>query len=219
MSLRTCLSAVMVLGIAAAIGGSAQADPVTPVFTLGAPTVSGNIVDFTVSIDFGADPNLSMVFFGIDVSPSSPELTGGGTDFSAFSFTPNSPLLDDWNLVQDFGSPIAPGTVQYDTIFGPLPPGTYLLGTLSLNLSVAGVGLDPALFVSIEGINTEIGAEDEADPSTFDFYPGTFRIGRRNLVPAAIPEPGTACLALIGGGLMCGLGWRARRPRIEASRG
>lgn len=198
--------AVALIGVLGAFRPCA-AGPVTAVFSLGAPNVSGNLVEFDVSLEFGADPGVELVFFGIDVSPSSPELTGGGTDFSAFAFVPSSPLLDDWDLVIDFDdSPVAPGTVQYDTILAPLAPGTYSLGTLVLDLSIAGVPLDPALFVSIEGSNTEIGAEGPNDP--FDFYPGTFRDGRRNLTPAVVPEPATWLLAGIGT-----LGLFGSRPR------
>jgi hypothetical protein len=205
------------------------------VFSLGAPSVSLNTVSFDVNLTFdsGTGSNLELVIFAIDVSQSSDALTAGGTDFSAFSFTLNSAQFPDWSLAQDFGSPFAPGTVQYHTLppvlagdppFRPLPSGTYLLGTLSVDLAMAGVSLDPSLLVSIKGMDqppqfgegtfTQIGAQDPNDFTTFSFYPGTFNPDSQPLVPgttqAVVPEPTTWPWWVAGSSVLFGMIWRRR---------
>jgi hypothetical protein len=180
------------------------------VFSLGTPSVSGTTVSFDVNLDFtasGPDSNLELGFFGLDVSPSSGALTAMGTDFSAFSFTLNSAqFTGDWGSIKDFGGPVGPGTVQYQSLFNLLPSGNYQLGTLSVDLSVAGVSLDPSLFVSIAGSDTQFGAQDPTDFTTFTIYPGSFtQDSSRPLVPgppAVVPEPTTCPLWLAGGGVL-----------------
>src|SRR5688572_6022375 len=87
------------------------AGPIDAVYSLGAPSKAGDVVSFGVNLSLTSGSGYEAVFFGLDVSPSSAALTAGGTSFSAFSFEPASPLLDDWAQVKDFGGVVGAGTV------------------------------------------------------------------------------------------------------------
>lgn len=190
-------------------------------YSLGTPSVSGTVATMDVVLDFDADSGEVVVFFNIDVSPSDSALSSGGTDYSAFSFTPASPLLDDWDLLFDFNEGLFPSVIQYDTFFGtPLPSGVHTLGQLSVDFGGAGFAIGDSFDVAIDGFASEIGVElpplSMGELPGFVFYPVT------SYDPAAqtltvIPEPTTS--AIWSGLWLAGAfaAWR-RRSRSPTSK-
>lgn len=190
----------LVMGLMAAAPQSAHA-LVTASYELGTPTVTPTQAEFDVLLSFTADAGEQMVFFSLDVFGSDPLLTGGGTDFSGFSFTPASPLLDDWNLLQDFGAGPLLSTSAYDTVITPLAPGNHTLGVLTVDLSSLAEGTP--VTVSLDVSNSRIGVEPPGQPLLFMFV-DTDTTNATQVVTKppstggdAIPEPITATLGLI----------------------
>jgi len=153
------------------------------VYTLGAAAISGTVAGFEVSLDFSAEGGNELVFFGLDVSSSDPLLTASGNDFSAFSFTPALPLLQDWRRIPgaDFGPAPFLSVVEFETASAPLTAGNYVLGTLTVDLGAAGVSVGAPVFVSIEAFDSVIGVELPGQPATFEFVEVGFDPGARGL--------------------------------------
>lgn len=189
---------------------------VTATYELGTPTFTPTQAQFEVVIDYQGDMAEELVFFSIDVSPSSPSLIGPGPDFSAFSFTPASPLLDDWTQIGFFNDPFFESTIEFeDTLLAPLATGVSTLGVLSVDFAAVGLGPGDPFTVSIEGFDSVIGVEDAAafrfEP--VDFNPGSRTITVPPIVPppsGGIPEPLTIATGMLG---IASLGWALRRRR------
>jgi hypothetical protein len=151
----------------------------------------------------------------LDVSASDAALFPGD-DFSAFSFTP-APLGDEWDKVGFFtddgdGATIlreAPGGTD-----GQLPDGSYLLGTLAIDLASLGLpgGSSVALALQTDDV---LGAEVPGDFNTFTLHdaevePDRYVINVPTFQGQAIPEPLTALSSV---GALVGLGAYLRRRR------
>lgn len=183
--------------------------------SLESPTQAGDVFSFDVRlvVTVGSE---EIVYVSIDISPSSPDLTQAGVDYSAFSFT-RSGAIATWDVVQEFGPNPFGSIAAYDTVTAPFTSGSYDLGKLSVDLALAGVPFDPSLVVSIKGTFTELGAQEVNVPSTFDFVPVNFAPGaERELgspTPNVVPEPATAWIV---GTLLAFISARTRRPRKES---
>ena len=210
-----CLLTVssLLMAFAAAAPGT-----VIGTYTLGPPTLSDTKASFELSLEFTADAGEQLVFFGVDVSSSSDSLTGAGTDFSAFSFTRASPLLDGWDSIpgSGFGVGLLKSVADFDTITDPLPPDDYVLGTLMVDFTSTGVAAGTRATVSINAFNSVIGVELPGQPQTFEFVDVDFQPASQSFIRppgpdgGAIPEPLTFSLATIALGAL-GLATRRRR--------
>jgi hypothetical protein len=211
---KSCLAfAALILTLE---GRRCSADPIVDaVYSLGPPNVSGSKVTFAVNLTFTATDGLELAFFGIDVSPSSSALTANGTNFSAFKFIPSVPPLGGWTLVQDFNTP-GPflGTAEFEA-GSTVPPGTYTLGTLELDLSKVASSPPGTSRVAITGSNTTVGLENPSDPLSFDFFDVSFLRGAESqpISPSEpqppigggggnIPEPASLVVFAVAGGLL-----------------
>ncbi len=140
----------------------------------------------------------------MDVRGSSPALAPVNSatnqpDFSAFNFTPSSIIGTNWGPVVN----AFPGEFLYHTPVttggqtSALPPNaTYVVGTLTYDLSKFGITPTSNLTVSIDGTDTVIGAEVPGQPATFTFVAPTFAPGQQALVPGNV----MAGIAVSGGG-------------------
>lgn len=183
----------------------APPEEISAVLTLGQGTLSGSVMRFDVVISFADVPPAEMVYLGIDVRKSSPELAPfhpalGGQDYSAFDFFPSSTLGPGWAPIEN----AFPGQFLYET---PPPPGTerasglpangtYLVGTLTYDLGKFGLQPSALLSLSIAGDDTTVGAEEPDDPSTFHFVDLSFAPGEQTFVPA----PAQAGVEISGAG-------------------
>jgi hypothetical protein len=139
--------------------------------------IDGETASLELWLDYQATNGEQMVYAGIDVSSSSPELTGGGSpDYTAFSFTQASPLLDDWQVISEaeFGSGEQNGVVELETGIAPLGGGTYRLGVLQVDLAAAGVPPGELPDVSVGGRHSVLGVERPDDSATFRFLDVAF---------------------------------------------
>jgi hypothetical protein len=175
------------------------------VFSLGAPTIAGNVASFDVYVNYTDTPPAEMVYVGVDVrgdagvlAPTDPNT--GQPDFSAFRFTPSSTLGSGWAPVDNafpgeflFHTPPPPGTQPPS---GLVPNATYLVGTLTYDLSRFGITPGPSLSLSIAGSDTVIGTEQNGQPSTFTFVDASFLPGQQPIQPA----PATAGVDVTGAG-------------------
>lgn len=190
---------------------------------LGPATLVGNQAQMAVTIMFSETSanTTGLTYFQFDVSQSDSALTAGGTDFSRFSFTPASPLLDNWGPVPilDFSSGPQYG-LGVDTALFPtegLSAGVdYVVGTLNILLDNLAVGdylvdIEYTDVISFDGtvgffqqlINPQL-PSDGFDPQSEDIVNQvTFSNGGSseftvvNNAPA-IPEPTSLALAMIG---------------------
>jgi hypothetical protein len=210
------------------------------IVSLGSPTLSGTVESFTVTLDYEptTPPSWKLALFAIDVSLSSSKLTNGGK-FTAFSFTPAGPFTvgggtTQWNQSLVFGNSGNAGETDFASNgpagdVAPNAPGhPYTLGTLSLDLSKAGVSTtDPtlsSLFVKFAPSDltnfkgTAIGEEYNNDTSTFQEAAVTFATQQQFLATPGggggpvVPAPPSLVLAALGGGLL--LIARRRRQRV-----
>ncbi len=177
---------------------------VTALYRLGPGSVAGDSATFPVELDFSADAGEALVFFGVDVSASSPALTAGGTDYSAFGFAKATPLLDGWGQIPgaSFGADALHSVVEFETAASALAPGLYTLGRLSVNLATAGVMPGPELLVSLEAFHSVIGVERPGMPGSFEFVDVAFDPGTRSLAgPLVIDNfnPPSATVAFVAG--------------------
>lgn len=192
---RRCWRLLLAAGVLLLLCGPASAT-VNVTGNLDAPTISGTVASFPYSLTFSGDAWEEMFFFAIDVSPSDDILKGAGNDYSAFSFDPASPLLDDWFQIGFFNDPGFESSVEFETPLS-LPTGTYDLGVLNLDFGAAGVPGGTTITVSVASVETIIGAGDPFDPSTSDFYPVDFGGGGSQTFTTpggggVIPEPASA---------------------------
>jgi hypothetical protein len=155
------------------------------IFTLDPVSISGNLASFKLELHYKDTPTNQMVFLDVDVSQSSSALitnpTTHATDFSAFSFTPSSTLTS----LGAIPNPPA-GQFEYQTSPGTglAPNATYTLGTVTYDVSKFGITPNSSLVVSIAGINTAIGVEQNGLPATFGFAPAFFLVGQQPLQAA-----------------------------------
>jgi len=141
----------------------------TVTLDLQAAEVDAASVVLPISLELTADANEGLVFFEIDVSGSSPELTANGADYSAFSFRPSAAVREGRREIVGFAAHEFGSTVTYDTLDAHLPVGNHLLGEIVVDLT----GLSPAggseFTVSIRSADTAFGEEQPNRPSTFQF--------------------------------------------------
>ncbi len=161
------------------------------VFSLGNATITGTSARFDIAVNYTDTALFQMVYAGIDVRPSSAALAPvdpgtGQPDFSAFNFVPSSLLGTNWGPVAN----IPAGEFVYHTppSSGGTPSGlapnkTYLIGTLTYDLSRFGIVPSSSLTVSIKGIDTVLGAQVPGLPNTFAFVSPTFTQAQQPLVP------------------------------------
>jgi hypothetical protein len=180
------------------------------IYSLGAPKFLGNSASFDILVNYSDTPPFEMVFLGIDARQSSSALAPvnpgtGKPDFSAFDFIPSSILGSSWGPVGSafpgeflYQTPPPPGLVPPD---GLPPNATYLVGTLTYDLSKFGITPSDSLFVSIMGTDTVIGTEDPSDPTTFGFVNPSFNPGSQRLQSGGggtVPEPTAFSLLVVG---------------------
>jgi hypothetical protein len=201
---RTAILSVTAL-LLAAIGGRANADA-QATYVIGLPTISGEVATYPISLEYSADTGEDIVFFSLDVSGSSDELTSSGTDFSRFSFTPALPLLADWNVLPGtgFGVGSNASSVEYDTFTAQLPPGTYPLGTLQTDF--AGLAILPGApgHVTLAADDSVVGLEVVDQIGTFRFMDAQVRIEQ-------IPEPAASAMGVVA--VLVLTRWRRNAPR------
>jgi hypothetical protein len=198
---------------------------------------------FTVTLKFnptGADAGFKLAFFAIDVTDppttlaTSPQLTNGGT-YAAFSFTPSATFKltsngGNWTQPLNFGNLANPGEADFATTksAGKLGAGTYVLGTLNLDLTVAGVTADPSLIVGlapsdlVNDVGTVIGVVPSSTSNLLSRRAVTFLNQSQPLAAGGggddgggggpvVPAPPSLVLFVVGGAIM----WVAsRRYRV-----
>lgn len=164
---------------------------------------------FQVELDFAATAGEQLVFFSFDVSASDASLTANGTDFSAFHFTKASPLLDGWDPIPNatFGPDSFLYTAEFETVTHPLPPQSYVLGTLSVDYDPTEAGVLDLTKLSLFGTYTLIGTEISGQPGTFQFHSVTYPVV--SVIPELPPLASGLCLGVTG--LLFSL-FRRRRP-------
>jgi titin len=182
-------------GAANLISGGSSVVPITPlppaaVFSLDAPSISGNIARFGVEVHYIDVATRETVYVGVDLRNSSSALAPvdagtGQQDFSAFGFTPSSALGTGWAPIANafpgeflFQTPPPPGTQPAN---GLAPNATYLVGTISYDLAKFGITPSDSLLVSLMGKDTVIGTEVTGVPATFTFVTPTFSPGEQPL--------------------------------------
>jgi hypothetical protein len=167
-------------------------------------TTSGAIARYPLLLEFAADGDEQMAFFGVDVSASHPDLTVQGTDFSAFAFQATSPLLDAWQPIP--GASFGPGelnsTVEYETAAAHLPAGRYPLGELLVDFSGTSLLVGDLDVIGLEAPDSVIGLEVPGRPETFHFV-------RVNVVH--VPEPSGWSMVIVAA--LTWIGARGARRR------
>lgn len=221
---------------AAAMAMTLAAQAVTTLeVELGPATVVGNQAQMEVTLTFfDTDSNdTGLTYFQLDVSQSDAILSAGGTDYSRFSFTPASPLLDNWGPLPIFDFSIGPQySLGVDTTNFPndgLPSGvSQVVGTLNVLLDglPSGNYLVDIEYTDVDNFDGTLGFYQEPldaqnpalglDPQTENIvtevtFPdgGTSRFLIENNTPA-VPEPATLALGLIG---LTAIGTRRRGTR------
>lgn len=215
---RPFVTALVCLGLSLSFATGAGAS-ITGIYELGPASISGTNASFDLSLDFSTDsPDVGreVFWFAVDVAMSDSRLTNSGADFSAFSFTKTSPLLDDWAQIAFFGLGESSFSAEFDVPSASpssLAAGSYLLGTLSVDFS--GISVGSVLTVSVVSDDPVIGTEFPGNPPpppppfllsevTYDPRSQTF------VVPGdagVIPEPASVviwsllCAACLGYGL------------------
>lgn len=205
------------------------------------PSVTVDLVQFDpvdspgslrVDLKYGDDPaGAGLVFIQLDVAGSSSNLTGGGTDFSRFTFSPGAELAD-WNTSSPFGPLTDFGSGPSDSVYAvdldsftfpqsALGAGTHTLGTLNVNLSGLAAGSLATIALVLPGasLGTEFGQEfPVGDFQSFALV--GFDLGGSVVVDSIeitvppqttsgqIPEPFTTLLGAMG---MMALGHRRNR--------
>jgi hypothetical protein len=247
----------LAVAVLCALGAHSPACFADFIVDLQAPTTTVNgsghtIANFTITLQF--DPtgtpyaNQKLAFFAIDITDpnttvsTSPQLTNGGT-YAAFSFALDpgfTPFIQGkqagWSQSLAFGNGSEPGETDFGYVAavgkkkdfsGLLGPGTYTLGVLSLDLTVAGVTADPSLAVGLvptdltNHIGTAIGVSP-ATGGTLTELAVTFNNQSQPLAPSGgggptVPAPPSLVLFAVGGALFWVLSLRYRvRPRLAA---
>ena len=196
--------AILALVSVGVLSMSARAE-VNATFRLGLPLITEESVAFGLLLDFSADAGERLVYFGLDVTESDAMITSTGSDYSLFSFTKASPLLDDWEQIPntEFGPDARQGVAEFETASSIAPAVDLVLGTLELN--TADISPAEVFQISIEAANSVIGVEITGQPGTFRFVNVGFEPG-----VYLIPEPSSIALALIG--LL--ITWTCRRRKL-----
>ena len=154
-------------------------------YALGEAVISGTTAGYPITLDFADDEGNEVVFFSVDVASSNALLSVGATDYSAFSLAKSLPLLVNWSEVSSFGVGPLMSVEQLDTFSGPLPNGTYLLGTLSVDFAGSTLVAGMAGAVRIDAPDSVIGIAMPGDPSSFRF-----------VAVDVVPEPAARILAI-----------------------
>ncbi len=169
------------------------------VFALVPVGSAGSILQYQVTVHYTDDEPHDIAYLGIDLRPSSAALAPvdpgtGKQDFSAFAFTPAGALLSGWSPIGNlfagefaYQTPAPPGTETPNEL---APGATYVVGTLSYDLSKFGISPSSSFVISIEGVDTVIGTEDPADHSTFAFIDPTFDPGQITTGAVAVEPTG-----------------------------
>ena len=169
----------------------------TGIMGLYPPQVNGDTAEVGVEMKLSITGPEKMVFFAIDVSASDDELTAGGTDYSRFSFELNAGPFTGWDPQLAFGDGPFFSVEEHQTLTDPASRGTYVLGTLRIDL--AGLPTGRPMTVSIAGPETAYGTET-AGQADFEIYEAMIDTGEQTIVRDAyvIPEPLTLAGALMG---------------------
>lgn len=158
---------------------------VDAVMQLGPITVSGNTASAEVGVQFEATAGEMLAYFSVDLEPSSANLIAAGPDFSAFTFTPTTPLLDGWTQIGFLNDPGFESSVEFDdSLTSALAADSYTLGTISVDLAAVGVTISDAFTISIEGADTAIGVVEPGQG--FRFEQVRFEPGSRERMPVTI---------------------------------
>ena len=163
--------------------------------------------DITTSTTFQLDLNITTAFQSIGLTYFLQSNDGNGFfQITARDIT-GSPFSDRTtsdaqafggmagvlNPVNDFDL----GAVLSD-VNDPLAPGTYFVATLTISI-LAGIGPGPYhLFLDSRGIVADNDFNDH-------------QLVTNQITIGVIPEPAAGVLAVLGGGLLLALAWRARR--------
>ena len=165
---------------------------------------SGTIARYPLFVEFTADADEQMAFFGVDVSASHSDLTVQGTDYSAFAFQATSPLLDAWQPIP--GASFGPGelksTVEYETAASHLPAGRYPLGELLVDFRGTNLLVGNLDVIGLEAPDTAIGLEVPGRPETFHFV---------DVDVINVPEPSGWSMAIVSA--LTWIGARGARRR------
>jgi len=143
---------VLAIGLLVWIGHSSRSNAgIMTTIDLGTPSVSATSASFDVSITFPGGAGDQIEAFQVSVLGSDPLLTGGGTDFTRFVFTPDPVTLPSW-------FELAPVSASGVGLFIPSDPtGPFLLpsplpqhvGILTVDLIGIAAGAD--LMVTLAG--------------------------------------------------------------------
>ena len=199
----------------ALLASSATATASSLVYKFGPGAIAGQEARFSIIGDFDAEGSAEeMVFFSIDVGPSHTDLTAGGTDYSAFSFTPQ---IVGWSLSYDFAQGgLNESFAEFHTFTNPLGTGDdYALGVLSVDFSTLGLTPGDSYAVSIDGPYSVFGVEEPGSFPSFNLVPTFTTPSRGFTVPiggVVIPEPITLTCALLSVGFV---GRYVRRRRLS----
>jgi len=181
--------------------------PASATLGLGDPSYVGATALIEVELTFLSDDPLDTVeAIDLAVLGSDPLLTGGGTDFSRFSFALDTVDLVGWMEIDPIGGGAVPGVGLYapdllDPGAMPLPPQPvpYHVGTLSVNLQALPMGLPLVVTLASSDVGGMVHDIDPIDPVSFaregllEFAPPN---GDSVVVANPIPEPCT--LLLVG---------------------
>lgn len=199
-------------------------------FDLSQLTVSGTSATFDVSLTFSGASADTIEALQLSVYGSSSVLTNSDTDFSRFSFAPNTATLADW---LEFSS-INTGLAFYapaDPINGPfLSPSTSPIDLGILSVDLTGLPPNTDLNVTLNGGSAGLGTDlggTIAGMTVFSFADADPAIvslqfaqsdGVSFVTPAtSVPEPSTFSLLMCGlFGLMVGVR-RCRNARCASS--
>ncbi len=185
------------------------------VFTFDSPVVTRDLATVDIRLDYQGVDDQRLSWIWIDVSPSASALSPGD-DYSALSFTP-APLGDEWGQVSVFGPSGGSAAVLREAPGGPdgqLPDGSYLLGTLAVDLASLSLSGGSSVGLSLQTVDV-LGAEVPGDFTSFELHdaqtePERWVINVPTFQGQAIPEPLTALTSV---GALASVGAYLRRRR------
>jgi hypothetical protein len=170
---------------------------------LGTPAVTATTATVPVSLTFtgAAGDNLQAV--QLSVLGSSPLLTAGGTAFGRFAFALDPTAAPGWAELVGVGAGGVGLYAPLDPVAGPfLPPGSYALGTLTVDLTglPGGAAVTVSLAGGPPGLGSDAGGEvggvlvpsfAAADPTValLSYGPGGGSAAFTVPAAAAVPEP------------------------------
>lgn len=222
--MRRCLAPAVLMLVGLVAPGTSPGAAVAT-FDLGTPTVTASTATFDVALSFTGEPGDTIEAIQIGVLDSDTLLTGGGTDFSRFSFALNPATLPGWDELVPIDLAGVGLYAPADPVSGPfLVPSAslYPLGTLTVDL--AGLPLGSEVFVTLAGGLSGLGT-DVGGTVGGEFVPSFAALGMlaftdpNGVAFTIIPEPGSLVLLGLGGlgmlgraGLRRGCRSASRRP-------